>query len=217
MDGDWWSSLLFGVGAMLYCGNAMIVLFLWKDEHFGGTFSSQLNRFSRSAAQRHADQCGSPGGNKDRKKHSDSATLSVRGLLMVFVLSLMACLALIDLIIAFYVEDGPEDTLRGTYSHLLPLIFSQMFLVLQSAVVRLPAEQPFRCLMICMRWLTIPIGVFLLYDMLHLVAYGRPAHNVFYTTTAPVYSVYYGSSTTTIHPPTTSANITANHTAGTHI
>lgn len=175
------SGLCYGLGACGYVGNSLICLFLWKDEQFGLSYVAQLNKL-RQMAQEQDEESNLAESDRERSQSSRSPApkqkggrkkheLSFRGLFMVFCYSFFSTVCEVNFIVSFYNEATVKDDFLGAYSHLVPFILFQCLLVLQSAVVRLPPEQPYRCLLIFTRIFSLLMGaklVFNFFDMCHV-------------------------------------------------
>lgn len=174
----WLSPLGFCVGAALYALNGVISLLMWKDEQFGLTYIAQINKLKQISGDaatnsrgnhRKSQQLTTQSGVAQSDESTSSAApqkqkrekheFSYRGILMVFFLSLFSVVSEVNFIVSFYNEGSTAEYINGAYSHILSFVLFQMVLVLQSAVVRLPPDQPYRCLLISTRFLSLIMGM----------------------------------------------------------
>lgn len=158
----WWTGFQFTIGSALYVLGCVIQVFLWKGDSFGMSYFHQLNRVNQKAGN-------------DGKRKEFKLGFSYRGTIMVCLSSLFSAVAVFNVGMHYQnvtMGEWNEDEEHWNRINIffrflrdgLPFVLFILQLVLISAAVNLPSEQPYRGLMVACRILTCLLGVYLLLD-----------------------------------------------------
>mmetsp|Transcript_39479 Transcript_39479/g.108766 ORF Transcript_39479/g.108766 Transcript_39479/m.108766 type:complete len:464 (-) Transcript_39479:96-1487(-) len=174
-EGDRWTA----IGCFFYLAAATIVLWMWRGEQFGGSIIPALNRAMRDndseiVVRREpttgvyhiiANSSSLPRDSSKEDAHTFlGPKLSWRGLMF---LQVYVCVGVIQIISACgcFARDVAEFERAWAFKRYLTMFFGDvcnvcivlMILVLTSACVTVPDQQPYRTLAVMMRFLSIVI------------------------------------------------------------
>lgn len=148
------SSFLFGIGAGAFALGSAVQIVMWKDEQFGLTYLGVLN------------QLGGPSGRPvvlrqtvDSEALEEEQTFTWRGAMFVMIYGAAATVSVYNSLTALTnIGRGRRSAMiyvERSFNALLPCIFAHLLLGVNSAVIRMPRQAPFRQLYIGCRWLAL--------------------------------------------------------------
>jgi hypothetical protein len=160
----YWPSLCFGVGSIVYLLGGSLQLVLWRDNQFGLTYMSVINR---------------PGGGSGKTAESTEAggaapehsRFSSAGFVLLFLFSLAStvCCYSFNMRLGDFVSDPSGTSMHKSLAALLPAVFFQIEIALYVAMVRTPNISPLRQLCIMMRVLAFLFALDSAWTLEHLV------------------------------------------------
>lgn len=169
----YWGNVMFGVGSMIFAIGAGTMIIMWKDEQFGLTFLSALNKLGGAH--------GRPLLLRDGETVvREPKTFSCRGAIFIIIYILAANVSTYDglLSLAEVTTENMSFTkaVSVPFYSFLPCIFAHALLAINCAVVKVPADPPFRELYIFCRFLAVIMVVICmanLVETLHYASYIR--------------------------------------------
>jgi len=143
----------FAYGSFLYAVASSVQMKMWKDEQFGLTFLSGMNKLQHPGAVNIL-----VGGESEE---DTKASFSTRGLVLVHVFCWCGAMStyngLVDL--ARFINSGTLRDFQYAFNEWLPCLFVHLMLVMSSAVLRVPKFAPFRQLFLFARVLGVCLAI----------------------------------------------------------
>mmetsp|Transcript_9408 Transcript_9408/g.21392 ORF Transcript_9408/g.21392 Transcript_9408/m.21392 type:complete len:451 (-) Transcript_9408:95-1447(-) len=153
MFSSWWINCLFGCGSAIYALGAFIMVVMWKDEQFGLTFLSALNKLEK------VKRGSSPSEQNVQDDNADH--FSPRGVLFLIVYMCIGvvCSYNFNLCLNEAVLNPSFHLIKDVFFEAFTWLVMHLLIALLSAVVRTPKMEPYHSLFILTRLGSIPLGM----------------------------------------------------------
>lgn len=148
---SYYANFLFGIGSTVYALGSGIILVMWKDEQFGLTFLSALNKLGGANGRPMILTDG-------ESVCQEVKTFSWRGAGFIVIYIMTATTSTYDGFLSLAeIEESSSltDILVRPFNCFLPCICTHALLAICSAVVKVPADPPFRELYVFSRLLAV--------------------------------------------------------------
>merc|ERR1712228_478194 len=143
---SYWPSLWFGVGSVVYLLGGSLHLVLWRDNQFGLTYLSVINKPGEGSGKI-AESTEAGGAAPEHSRFSSAGFV----FLFLFSLASAVCCYNFNMRLGEFVSDPSGTSMHKTLAALLPAVFFQIEIALYVAMVRTPNVSPLRQLCIVMR------------------------------------------------------------------
>mmetsp|Transcript_54328 Transcript_54328/g.117577 ORF Transcript_54328/g.117577 Transcript_54328/m.117577 type:complete len:540 (+) Transcript_54328:71-1690(+) len=145
------------VGSLVFIAASTLSLLMWKSDQFGGTLLEQLNEAARSEPKLVSALQENGTFMKRLTSSVEPRTFSARSIFFLQVYALTAAVMIVNC--CFYGGNGDDTNIRSfclAVQQAFNLVVVSMVLILHSAgIQRLPKEQPYRLLMVLVRFVGI--------------------------------------------------------------
>eukprot|EP00927_Polykrikos_kofoidii_P077951 TRINITY_DN74831_c0_g1_i1.p1 TRINITY_DN74831_c0_g1~~TRINITY_DN74831_c0_g1_i1.p1 ORF type:complete len:558 (+),score=59.49 TRINITY_DN74831_c0_g1_i1:105-1778(+) len=149
---DFVCNLLTTFGCVFFLVGSMLSVVMWMDNKFGLTYMSVFNQDDCPTAEDTPKDAG------DVSEVAGGATpLSLTAVIFLYFYCFVADIALFDTCVELevFISDPTFFHMTLVYNELLPFLLMHLVLVMQSALVKVPKRQPYRFLIIMVRFLSV--------------------------------------------------------------